>query len=77
MLKVLLHIGTVIKIVHDIEKIIQNLVQKKESFPSREELAGLVEGLSVLIASGVIEIPQVTQADLQTIVSGLKQALVA
>lgn len=62
--EILLHLGTIIKTLEDLEKAIQDVVQGKAS---QDDLNALLTDLQSILSSGIINIPgatsdQITQA---------------
>lgn len=54
------HIGLLIHCENDIQGIVQNLIQKKESFPSKDEFLKLINDTIELLGSGLLSIPDDT-----------------
>ncbi len=51
------HIGLLIHMGNDVKGIVDNLVQKKEQFPSKAEFLVLVQDSLAFLQSGIIALP--------------------
>jgi hypothetical protein len=65
------HLGLLLHCGQDVKSIVENLVQKKESYPSSAEFKSLLDDAIALLQSGIIGLPADVQA---TMVSALQLA---
>lgn len=72
LLSVLLHVGSIIQTLKDIEKGVQDLVTGK---PSSQDLKSIVTDLASLLSSGVISMPGFTQEQMSTVIGDLLKAI--
>lgn len=71
------HASLLIHIGKDVESIIQNLVQHKENFPSKEEFLKLLDDGIQLLSSGILGLPEDVNKKLVDSFNGVKAGLVA
>lgn len=69
------HISLLIHLGRDIQGIIANLVQKKESFPSKDEFISLIDDGISLITSGLISLPPDVVKVISDSLAGVKAEL--
>jgi len=74
LLQVILHVGSIISLVKDVEKSIGDLVAKKSP---GQDLKAVLEDVLSLISSGLINIPGLSQSDLVAVVQEVESSLLA
>ncbi len=69
------HLGFLIKVGHDVESIVQNLVQHKEKFPSSDEFKLLVDDAISFVQSGILSLPDEDKKVILDVLVSLKSQL--
>lgn len=69
------HIGLLIHMGRDVESIVQNLVSKKESWPSQAEYVTLLEDAIDLLGSGLLGLPDPIVKQMNEVLLGVKSEI--
>lgn len=69
------HIGLLIHMGKDVQTIIGNLVQRKESFPSKDEFLELLDDAISLVTSGLLNLPDDVSKTISNSLSGVKSEI--
>jgi hypothetical protein len=72
---VLGHLGLLIHMGKDIQAIVENLVQKKEQFPSKEEFKALLDDAIEFLNSGILSLPDDVKAKMVSALMEVKTQL--
>lgn len=68
LMKILSHLGAIVRVVKDVESMAKNLTSGKEKYPSKEELVALLEDVIAIVGSGIIAIePNVQEIIVQAL----------
>lgn len=71
-ISIILHVGTVIKSLRDIEKGVADAIS---GHPSKDDLKAVIQDVLSLVQSGVISFPGFTEAQLQQALTDLENSI--
>jgi len=69
---IIAHLSLLIHMGKDLQGIVNNLIQKKETFPSKEEFLALLEDAAQLLSSGLIGLPDTVVKQMVDAIAMLK-----
>ena len=69
------HIGLLIHCEQDVQGIVEHLIKKQESFPSKAEFVELLDDAAQILGSGLLNIPDDTLKKFIDSINGVKAQL--